>query len=65
MTDETLSLPEVAQLPKVAGKAGYTVAQKAELPAFKVRGQWWFKRVDLDPWMEQWKAVRDPREDRK
>jgi endogenous inhibitor of DNA gyrase (YacG/DUF329 family) len=27
------------------------------LPAFKVRGQWRFKRVDIDRWIEQQKAV--------
>jgi excisionase family DNA binding protein len=48
MPDEILTLPEVAQLLKVAEKTVYTMAQKGELPAFKVRGQWRFKRADLD-----------------
>jgi excisionase family DNA binding protein len=42
---------------KVAEKTVYTMAQKAQLPAFKVRGQWRFKRVDLDRWIEQQKAA--------
>jgi excisionase family DNA binding protein len=33
------------------------MAQKAQLPAFKVRGQWRFKRVDLDRWIERQKAA--------
>ena len=57
MQDEILTLPEVAQLLKVAEKTVYTMAQKGELPAFKVRGQWRFKRVDLDQWIEQQKAA--------
>lgn len=57
MTDEILTLPEVAQLLKVADKTVYTMAQKGELPAFKVRGQWRFKRADLDQWIEQQKAA--------
>src|SRR5690606_6750341 len=57
MMDEILTLPEVAQLLKVAEKTVYTMAQKGELPAFKVRGQWRFKRVDLDQWIEQQKAA--------
>lgn len=57
MTDEILTLPEVAQLLKVAEKTVYTMAQKGELPAFKVRGQWRFKRADLDQWIEQQKAA--------
>ena len=53
MPDEILTLPEVAQLLKVAEKTVYTMAQKSQLPAFKVRGQWRFKRVDIDRWIEQ------------
>lgn len=60
MPDEILTLPEVAQLLKVAEKTVYTMAQKSQLPAFKVRGQWRFKRVDIDRWIEQQKeASRD------
>lgn len=59
MPDEILTLPEVAQLLKVADKTVYTMAQKGQLPAFKVRGQWRFKRSDLDNWIDlQKKAVR-------
>jgi excisionase family DNA binding protein len=57
MQDEILTLPEVAILLKVAEKTVYTMAQKAELPSFKVRGQWRFKRVDLDRWIEQQKTA--------
>ena len=57
MPDEILTLPEVAQLLKVAEKTVYTMAQLGELPAFKVRGQWRFKRVDIDQWIEEQKAA--------
>jgi excisionase family DNA binding protein len=57
MPDEIMTLPEVADLLKVAEKTVYTMAQKAQLPAFKVRGQWRFKRDDLDRWIEQQKAA--------
>jgi excisionase family DNA binding protein len=57
MADEILTLPEVAQLLKVAEKTVYTMAQKSQLPAFKVRGQWRFKRNDIDQWIEQQKAA--------
>ena len=55
MPDEILTLPEVATLLKVAEKTVYTMAQKAQLPAFKVRGQWRFMRADLDAWIEDQK----------
>jgi excisionase family DNA binding protein len=63
MQDEILTLPEVAQLLKIAGKTVYSMAQKGQLPAFKVGGQWRFKRFDIDQWIEQQKvASRDDRE---
>jgi excisionase family DNA binding protein len=40
MPDEILTLPEVAKLLKVAEKTVYTMAQKSQLPVFKVRGEW-------------------------
>lgn len=59
--DEILTLPEVARLLKVAEKTVYTMAQLGELHAFKVRGQWRFKRVDIDQWIEEQKAAsREP-----
>lgn len=42
MPDEILTLPDVARLLKVADKTVYTMAQEAQLPAAKVRGQWRF-----------------------
>lgn len=51
MSDEILTVLEVAALLKVADKTVYTMAQQGDLPAFKVRGQWRFRRQDLDSWM--------------
>lgn len=60
MSDEILKLPEVAQLLKVADKTVYTMAQQGQIPAFKARGQWRFKRLDIDGWIEKQKvALRD------
>ncbi len=56
MADEILTLSEVALLLKVAEKTVYSMAQKNQLPAFKVGGQWRFQRVDLDRWIEGQKA---------
>ena len=56
MPDEILTLPEVAKLLKVAVKTVYTMAQKRRLPAFKVGGQWRFKRVDIDRWIDRQKT---------
>jgi len=57
MPDEILTLPEVAELLKVGQKTLYTLTQKGMLPGFKVLGQWRYKRVDIDRWIEEQKAV--------
>ncbi|MDH5491715.1 MAG: helix-turn-helix domain-containing protein, partial [Myxococcales bacterium] len=44
MPDEILTVAEVAELLKVAEKTVYTMAQRTEIPCFKVRGQWRFRR---------------------
>jgi len=53
MTDEVLTIKEVAVLLKLASKTVYSMAQRGELPAFKVRGQWRIRRADFEAWMEQ------------
>jgi excisionase family DNA binding protein len=50
---EILTLKEVADLLRVAEKTVYSMAQGKDLPAFKVRGQWRFRREDLDRWIDQ------------
>ena len=57
MTGSIHTLPEVAVMLKVAEKTVYTMAQKGQIPAFKVRGQWRFKQDDIDRWIDEQKAV--------
>jgi len=56
--DEIMTLREVAQLLKVAEKTVYTMSQRKELPAFKVRGQWRFRRDDIGRWIDQQQAEK-------
>jgi len=49
--DEILTIREVAALLKIGEKTAYTMAQSGELPGFKVRGQWRFRRSDIDQWI--------------
>lgn len=53
MRDEILTVVEVAQLLKVAERTVYTMAQNAEIPCFKVRGQWRFRKQDIDAWISE------------
>ena len=58
MSDEILTVQEVAALLKVADKTVYTMSQMAEIPAFKVRGQWRFLRADIDTSIQEQTAAR-------
>lgn len=49
--DEILTIREVAALLKVGEKTTYTMVQGGQLPGFKVRGQWRFRRADIDQWI--------------
>ena len=47
--DEILTIKEAAALLKLTEKTVYSMAQRGEIPAFKIRGQWrsFFDRQDL------------------
>lgn len=49
--DAILTLQEVAVLLKIGQKTAYTMVQRGELPAFRVRGQWRLRRSDLEAWI--------------
>ena len=59
MTDEVLTMKEVAALLEIGEKTAYTMAQRGELPGFKVGGQWRFRRTDLDAWMDNQRSRSD------
>ncbi len=58
MSDEILTVDEVAALLKVGDKTVYTMAQRGEIPAFKVREQWRFRRADIDEWISRQTAAK-------
>jgi excisionase family DNA binding protein len=55
MTDEILTLKEVAAYLKLAEKTAYKLAAEGKLPGFKVGGSWRFKREDVQKWIEEQK----------
>ena len=55
MTDEILTLKEVAAYLKLAEKTAYKLAAEGKLPGFKVGGSWRFKREDVQNWIEEQK----------
>lgn len=59
MTDEILTLKEVAGYLKLAEKTAYRLAAEGKLPGFKVGGSWRFKREDVLQWIEVQKMSND------
>lgn len=58
MSDEILVVQEVATLLKVADKCVYKMAQKWEIPSYRVRAQWSFRRANIDTWIQEQTAAR-------
>lgn len=56
MTDQILTLKELAGYLKLAEKTAYRLASEGKLPGFKVGGSWRFKREDLEAWIEESKS---------
>ena len=56
MTDQILTLKEVAVYLKLAEKTAYKLAAAGKLPGFKVGGSWRFQREDIQKWIEEQKS---------
>ena len=51
MDDEFRTIRDMAAYLKVTEKTVYGLALSRRLPAFKVGGQWRFRRRDIDAWI--------------
>lgn len=56
MSDEILTIQELAEYLKLNEKTAYRLAAEKKLPGFKVGGSWRFKRDDLEAWIEEQKG---------
>ena len=52
MTDDILTIREVADYLKVTERTLYRLAQEGKIPAFKFGGAWRFRRGDLEQWSQ-------------
>lgn len=52
MSDELLTIQDVASRLKLAERTVYAMAAEREMPAFKVRGQWRVRRSDFERWLD-------------
>lgn len=53
MTDEILTIREVAELLKINEKTAYKLASAGKLPGFKVGGSWRFERLEVANWIKR------------
>jgi excisionase family DNA binding protein len=51
-----MTVHDVADYLNVDEKTVYRLAQRGDLPGFKVAGTWRFKREDIESWIEQQKT---------
>jgi excisionase family DNA binding protein len=61
MTDEILTIQEVAKYPRLTEKTAYRLVAEGKLPGFKVGGSWRFKSKDIDLWIDVQKEERRER----
>ena len=52
MAETAMTVRQVATYLNVNEKTVYRLAQKRELPGFKVAGAWRFRREDIDRWID-------------
>ncbi len=52
MSEDILTLQQVAKYLKVDERTVYRMVKSKQLPAFKVRNQWRFKKDAIDKWIE-------------
>ena len=62
MNDQVLTIKEVAEYLKVHERTVYRLANKNELPGFKVANAWRFRKGDLDRWIDEQSAGTDIQE---
>jgi len=53
MSDDILTIKEVAAYLKLTEKTAYRLAAEGKLPGFKVGGSWRFRKADIQAWIEQ------------
>ena len=55
--EPAMTVHDVAALLNVDEKTIYRLAQKGDLPGFKVSGSWRFQRPDLEAWIDRRKLI--------
>ena len=59
MDEEILTVKEVASLLKVKTRTIYRMLKQQQIPAFKVRNQWRFKRSAIMEWINKQSMLKE------
>jgi excisionase family DNA binding protein len=51
MTNDIMTIDEVANYLKLKLKTAYHLTAKGDIPAFKVGGSWRFRRSEIEKWI--------------
>jgi len=52
MTDDIMTVRELAGYLKLNEKTAYRLVSEGKIPGFKVGGSWRFKRAEIENWIE-------------
>lgn len=52
MSDEILTIRDLAKYLKINERTVYKLAQERKIPAFKIGGSWRFMRAMIDDWIK-------------
>lgn len=58
MSEQIMTVKDVASYLKLNERTVYRMATSAKIPAFKVGISWRFKREDLEKWIEEQKNCK-------
>lgn len=53
MSDEIMTIQEVAAYLKLKAKTAYRLAADGKIPGFKVGGSWRFRRKEIEAWIDE------------
>ena len=52
MTDDILTIKELAEYLKLNEKTAYRLVSEGKIPGFKVGGSWRFQRAEIQDWIK-------------
>ncbi len=59
MTDDILTIKEVAEYLRIKEKTAYRLAAEGKIPGFKVGGSWRFRSTEIEKWIDEQKPANE------